>query len=52
MDIVRQDEQYEEARSELHRKVARIQELESELAQREREMAAKEAEIQRLCVSS
>ena len=51
MDIVRRDEQYEEARSELNRKGARIQELESELEQKGRDMAAKETEIQRLCVS-
>ena len=46
MDIVRRDEQYDEARSELCRKGVRIQKLESELAQKERDVAAKEAEIQ------
>ena len=51
MDLVRRDEQYEQARSELHRKGVQIQELESELAQKEREMAPKEAEIQELYVS-
>lgn len=45
MDIVRRDEQYEEVRSELHQKGAQILELESELAQKERDMAMQGAEI-------
>ena len=50
MDVVKQEEQYKEARSELHRKTVQIQDLESQLEQRERDMASLVTEIRRLQV--
>lgn len=50
MDVVRQEDQYEEARSELYRKTVQIQDLESQLEQRERDKATMVAEIRSLQV--
>ena len=51
MAVTRGQEQYEEVNNELRLKVVQIQTLETEMERRGKDVAARDAEIQRLQVS-